>query len=205
MASLGCNTVNVEINGPGISNRTISCAFTTLPITLLDFDAQQEDDAVGIDWTTATERNNAFFTVERSADGEAYEAVTEVPGAINSQHAIHYRTVDEHPYNGLSYYRLKQTDLDGTSKYSNEVVVQLKLTDDVLTAYPNPSNTDAFTLAGDLTGGRVDILNTAGAVLYSSTLTGSRVQHPHLEPGVYLVQVTDANGMRRRTVRLAQE
>jgi len=94
-----------------------------LPIELIRFAGNCADGQVEITWTTASETNNDFFTVQRSIDGINFEDVTIVDGAGNSSSIINYSAVDYNPYGGTSYYRLKQTDFDGTSQYSDVVAV----------------------------------------------------------------------------------
>ena len=67
---------------------------------------------------TATEVNNDFFTVERTLDGITYEEILQMPGAGNSFSPITYIAYDNEPLPGTSYYRLKQTDYDGSYEYS---------------------------------------------------------------------------------------
>ncbi|MCB9178779.1 MAG: T9SS type A sorting domain-containing protein [Flavobacteriales bacterium] len=94
-----------------------------LPITLLRFTAEPEGNMVRLDWLTASEQDNALFTVERSRDAINFEEVLNVPGALNSSTLLAYSELDRAPYPGLSYYRLRQTDTDGSSTYSNVVSV----------------------------------------------------------------------------------
>lgn len=94
-----------------------------LPIELIAFSANCNNDKSEINWTTASETNNNFFTIERSMDGKNFEILKTIPGSTNSNYIISYATTDEKPYNGITYYRLKQTDYDGSSKYSNIVSV----------------------------------------------------------------------------------
>lgn len=92
-----------------------------LPIELLTFTVTMEVDKVVITWTTATEINNDFFTVERTLDGINFEEVLEMPGSGNSFEPLIYNGYDEYPLPGTSYYRLKQTDYDGQFEYSGMV------------------------------------------------------------------------------------
>ncbi len=118
---------------------------TPLPIELLHFGAQaMEDRYVHCTWTTATEINNDFFTVERSRDAIHFEAVGDVPGAGNSTTTLHYAFDDMQPHRGLSYYRLRQTDFDGTQSWSGIVPVWFHAANE-LTVFPNP-NAGAFTI-----------------------------------------------------------
>jgi len=94
-----------------------------LPIELIHFDALVQNDVVLTHWSTTSEWNNAGFDVERSADGSSFTSIGQVPGAGNSTQQLWYELVDHSPLPGLSYYRLRQTDLDGTSTLSQMVSV----------------------------------------------------------------------------------
>ncbi|MFT3885434.1 MAG: T9SS type A sorting domain-containing protein [Flavobacteriales bacterium] len=94
-----------------------------LPIELLRFEAVPGGKVVRCTWTTAVEADNDRFLVERGADAVAFDPVGIVPGAGNSQHLIDYAFDDPAPLEGLSYYRLRQIDRDGTSTVSPVVPV----------------------------------------------------------------------------------
>jgi hypothetical protein len=110
-----------------------------LPIELLNFNATMNNRVVDLTWQTASEQNNDFFTVERSADGFEFEPLTIVKGAENSNELLSYTAQDLKPLEGVSYYRLKQTDFDGAFDYSEIKVVSSEISDEVL-IFPNPSN-----------------------------------------------------------------
>lgn len=116
-----------------------------LPIELISFSVFSEDEVVVVSWVTASEKNNAKFTVERSIDGNNFEFVKETKGAGTSQKIIQYNQTDEKPYKGISYYRLKQSDFDGKTSYSKLVSIQIKNKQEQLSVYPNPSEGN-FTL-----------------------------------------------------------
>jgi hypothetical protein len=90
-----------------------------LPISLLNFNATPILESVKIDWTTLTETNNDYFTIERTKDAVNFEPIAKVYGAGNSNAMLNYSLYDENPFNGLSYYRLTQTDFDGKQTYSD--------------------------------------------------------------------------------------
>ena len=92
-----------------------------LPIELLSFDVMMNGNKAALTWTTATEINNDFFTVERTLDGISFEEVVEMSGAGNSFTPLTYVCYDEYPLPGTTYYRLKQTDYDGQFEYSGMV------------------------------------------------------------------------------------
>jgi hypothetical protein len=89
-----------------------------LPISMLEFTAAPENDAVRIEWSTLSETNNDFYTIERSKYGKIFESVLRLSGAGNSNDFNNYLVYDNEPYEGHSYYRLKQTDFDGNFTYS---------------------------------------------------------------------------------------
>ena len=101
---------------------TINKLTTPLPIDLVSFEANANDDQVDLKWITASEINNDFFTIERSADAKEWKEV--LAGAGNSNQTINYFDSDYEPLTGISYYRLKQTDFNDQSSYSNIVPVK---------------------------------------------------------------------------------
>lgn len=109
----------------------------TLPIELVSFSANQAGDEVKIDWTTASEINNDYFTVERSVDGLEYTGILTLPGAGNSSGFREYHAVDRNPVNGISYYRLRQTDFDGVTETFDPVKVEFNKRYN-LSVFPNP-------------------------------------------------------------------
>ena len=94
-----------------------------LPIQLLSFTAQCQQQDVVINWSTATEENNAYFTLLRSEDAENYEEITTVVGAGNSNNVINYSFIDRSTADVDYYYLLKQTDYDGKSESFSPIFV----------------------------------------------------------------------------------
>ncbi|MCF8460665.1 MAG: T9SS type A sorting domain-containing protein [Flavobacteriales bacterium] len=94
-----------------------------LPIELVRFAGECGDGSIELKWTTWTETNNDFFTVERSNNGTDFEVVDVIEGAGNSNQSITYNAIDNLPYGGTSYYRLKNTDFTGKSEYSEIIAV----------------------------------------------------------------------------------
>jgi autotransporter-associated beta strand protein len=118
--------VPLEVNRTGLTETdlinkwhigTSNIWSSPLPIKLLSFDAKRNGDGVNLKWSTAAEINNDFFTIEKSQDAITYSTLTTVPGSGNSSSVKNYTTTDNSPYEGTSYYRLKQTDHDGKFVY----------------------------------------------------------------------------------------
>jgi len=94
-----------------------------LPVDLIAFTGQSRARSIVLQWATATETNNDFFTIERSADGEHFTSIAYVKGRGFSSRVAHYHFTDYQPLTGISYYRLKQTDYDGQWEYVGKVAV----------------------------------------------------------------------------------
>ena len=109
-----------------------------LPIELLEFKVFQEGKNVVAEWTTVSELNNDFFTLERSPDANSWTSIVELQGAGTTNEVKEYQTIDDKPLRGLAYYRLKQTDFDGQYSYSPIKIVETEFTNNIK-IYPNPS------------------------------------------------------------------
>lgn len=94
-----------------------------LPIELITFDGKKENDDNLIMWTTLTESNNDFFTLERSEDGKNFETIATIDGAGSSSDIIDYRYVDSNFKDIINYYRLVQTDFNGEIRHSELVSI----------------------------------------------------------------------------------
>jgi hypothetical protein len=117
------------------------CFTGALPIELVEFNAVLHQTRVDVTWVTASEINNNYFTVERSGEGNAWENIALVEGAGTSNQYISYANCDYTPLSGTSYYRLKQTDYDGNSSYSQIAVVNNNsVSDAAVTLFPNPAD-----------------------------------------------------------------
>ncbi|NQY11102.1 MAG: T9SS type A sorting domain-containing protein, partial [Flavobacteriales bacterium] len=124
------------------SKWTVSDTITSpLPITLLSFDAFLENDEVLINWSTGTETGNDYFYIERSTGGLNWDVMETVVSDGNSSNLRNYSAIDPNPETGLSYYRLKQTDLDGDFTYSASKAIQIiEEANSKLFIFPNPTN-----------------------------------------------------------------
>lgn len=133
--------VYFEVHGPNLNTTTIvlePSSFAVLPIELLSFEAIAVGRSIDLEWATASETNNEFFTIERSNDGQTWEEIAYIDGAGNSSNQIDYSWTDNTPLNGVSYYRLKQTDFDGEFSYSEIAAVELNGKNEIK-VYPNPA------------------------------------------------------------------
>lgn len=188
----------------------LSITYTGLPVELLSFEPSlTSNQEVTITWQTATETNNDFFTVERSQNGATFNAFATVQGAGNSSSTLSYNAVDKDPLNGISYYRLKQTDYDGKYEYFDIVSVEYNINKDgscVLKVFPNPcKGTCTINLADCMHGESeemtIEIVDAIGNKVYSQVpardLDGgfsfSVNTNNNLAPGAYIISGRSSN------------
>lgn len=118
---------------------TVSGCLSVLPIVLSEFVATQEADAVRLNWVTQSELNNDFFEVERlNFFNDSFDQIGYLPGNGTSTEVHQYSFFDYAPANGKNYYRLKQTDFDGTTSYSELAAVNFEGEANNLSVHPNP-------------------------------------------------------------------
>ena len=97
---------------------------TPLPISLLSFNGYHVEKGNYLHWSTASEENSKSFIIERSFDGNSFEAIGTLEGAGNSNAQIAYNYLDEQPGKEINYYRLKMLDLDGDFAYSSVIAIR---------------------------------------------------------------------------------
>ncbi len=167
-----------------------------LPIELLKFTAKLLDtDVALLEWITASEINNDYFTIEKSDDGITWEEISTINGAGNSSIALSYSDVDNSPLPGLSYYRLKQTDFDGNYTYSIPRSIRNENMNDLpLIIYPNPA-TDFVLIKGSSTElEQLRIINIIQQeVTYKTVITQIneflyQIELINLSPGFYYIK-----------------
>lgn len=187
-----------------VSERTPSSTTSVapLPVSLVAFTAQAAGSrAAQLNWTTASELNNAYFEVERSFDGSTFASIGRVAGQGNKTTSTTYAFTDQAvalpAAASTVYYRLKQVDVDGTAAYSPVRALSFKAG---LVAqaslYPNPAQASTSLDLSALPAAssyQVQVLGATGALLQAQQLAGGQVQTldlAGLAPGLYTVLVT---------------
>jgi hypothetical protein len=178
---------------------TLSSDNGPLPIELLNFSAAvNSEKTVDLKWTTASEKNNDFFTLEKSKEGAVYKEITKVKGAGNSSSVLHYSSVDPDPFFGVSYYRLKQTDYDGTFSYSKSVFINIDKEDEFsIRIVPNPFSSETTLLSGkNFKDAILTVYNSFGQqVKQIKNISGQTITlyRDNLASGLYFIQVTEGD------------
>ena len=183
----------------------------SLPIELLSFDAEPDNSIVKLSWATSTEVNNDFFTVERSKDARIFEVVGIVDGAGNSNMLRTYRLYDKTPNKGTSYYRLKQTDYDGVSTYSDVVTVKMDASIDGISVYPNPVTGSGYLVFNSTikSTASITIHDVSGRKILSKDFVVNKgnntisLDADNLTQGMYFL--TFENGSENTTVKFVKD
>ena len=182
--------------GPGFGNYVLkvtegtACVGAILPIDLLSFTAKYEQGAVKLNWSTASETNNDFFTVERSVDGIHFQTLSIIDGAGTSSSVLHYTCIDANPTAGTLYYRLKQTDFDGAERMFPIISVATSQKEEVISVFPNPSN-GVFTVTGTVAGSDLRVTDLAGKTLFQKAADDGKTELDigNLKEGIYLLKM----------------
>lgn len=177
-----------------------------LPIELVFFSALCKDAVSYINWTTASETNNDFFTLERSLNGLNFSIVSTIRAAGNSTSLANYEYIDLLDYTSkesVVYYRLKQTDFDGKHKYSDIITTKcLGPEFELVTIMPNPTRslfTVFFNSPSHNEPVTIEVRDMIGRIIHSKdglTKTGGNIVNidiSHAESGVYFVVIKNNN------------
>ena len=205
----GAKTVSltVSVNNCSVTEtKEIVVDMSTLPVELVYFKAARVNDQIEFKWQTAMEKNNEYFSLEQSTNGQVFTELAVIIGAGNSKHKLDYHFVQKNAPAGLTYYRLKQTDFDGTFAYSEIVAVSSAKSLQTLVVYPNPGQ-GIYTLQGaedllaasvaDATGRTIMQLNSM--VQNSSHSFDLTAQ----QPGIYFLHLN--TGSEIKTIRLLKQ
>jgi hypothetical protein len=208
----GSGSITSTENFTSLGDFVLASTSESLPITLLNFSAAYEPDnrRVKLNWTTIREINNDFFTIERSPDAIHFEATKEIKGAGNTAERLTYTTYDENPLPGTSYYRLRQTDFNGTHTYSKLVAIQNgSLTRNDFIVAPNPFNGRHLNLllSGEpMTEITVVLYGSLGQTIYEGQVSvdaNNRAEvslGQQLTPGIYWLKVGQGSRLSTRRV-----
>ena len=162
----------------------------TLPVKFVNFDVAYKSKQSKLIFSTASETNNDFFTIERSIDGAEFDAIGEIKGAGNSSSELQYEYVDENPLPGINYYRVKQTDFDG--KYSYTEIKSVRHHVGKITISPLRTN-GRLQITSTQDNYDVALYNAAGQEVFrKNRLNGDQtIDIESLEAGIYFVKIVD--------------
>lgn len=175
---------------------------TVLPIELLSFTAKKNNNELTLQWSTASEKNNDHFDLERSADGINFSKIATIKGAGNSNHLINYKFTDTNPLAGNSYYRLRQYDYNAKLSLSKLLSFNNLSKINLKQIVPNPITGNEFQVqlncpqAGEYLA---EIIDITGKVIQKSAhtlaegLSDIQIDASTLQGGTYFFRVQGHN------------
>lgn len=199
VSNLNCNAVSITINGPGMSNQSVNCVFgSPLPVELVYFRGEKTARGNLLSWMTQTEKNNNYFTIEKSVNGLDWLLLGTMPGSGNSNTEKYYSFYDDSPATGINYYRLKQTDYDERNSYAPLIyILNSPFSFQCSNVFPNPAKDKfSFLMEAPANGqGTYKLLNDVGQPVKSGPFNyynGSNtieLSAEELPAGFYLLEV----------------
>jgi hypothetical protein len=214
--SLGTHNVNTQNESGGIATAVrseltsfsqfgIGKSASTLPIELIFFKAEPNENLVNLSWATGCEINNDYFTLERSSDGKHFDELLKKKGLGNSTQTKYYSAVDDAPLAGSSYYRLKQTDFDGKFTYSQVKSVSFGMGKSlnqkigIESFGPNPFSDNfrlTFTCESE-SNVRIQLVNISGTNVFTEIINAEKGNNSfeydnagELAPGAYFLSLS---------------
>ncbi len=183
-----------------------------LPVELNSFTARvAEKDKVLLSWQTASEENSKEFVIERSSNGDRFEAIGSIPAKGNSADISNYHFTDSKPLLGTSYYRLNIIDKDASYEYSNveSVTLDKKIK---MTLSPNPAvlgqNINLLFESDIKDDVIIQFFNVSGQLIHSDIQTDSdnqiQVKTNHLTSGFYFIEVNIGEWKYREKITITK-
>lgn len=175
---------------------------STLPVGLASFNASCKNEGILLSWATYSETNNDYFTIERSHDLLNFIPVTMIDGAGNSNQLKEYNATDYESESEINYYRLKQTDFDGSISYSEIVSADCNQNLFSINIFPNPvwEHIDIYVNGVDIEKIKVSLFNSLGQEFAINTSTHSNIVSvsftEKIPPGHYIIKVSDDQNIK---------
>lgn len=161
------NGLYIEFDVNGFSEFWIHGADVPLPIELVSFIGACNGGKNSIQWTTASESNTSHYIIESSRDGFVWTKIAEMPAAGTTNYSSFY-AFDDFNSGVLTYYRLKQFDIDGQMELYGPISVNCEIESSWMNVYPNPTNQN-FTLmiqsSKFFADARIELLDISGRII----------------------------------------
>ena len=190
-------TVTDVAGASGSAITDVTVVSGALPVQFGYFRASQNNGINLLQWSTASEQNSDYFSVERSADGNHFTTIGKTAAAGFSNGTIEYSFSDNQALKANNYYRLRQVDKDGKFIYSKTVLVRNGGKINGALVFPNPVQANiAVALDNDSRGnGKITVYDVAGHSVKQETIAKNAnalntvVNLSTLTPGLYMVEV----------------
>jgi hypothetical protein len=176
---------------------------TILPVELVSFYGSQQNGTVVLNWSTQSELNNDYFSLQHSIDGSSFSEIARIPGVAKSNQLINYKYTVNSPAAGINYYRLAQLDLNGALRYSDVIAVDVIAPLTAVSILPNPVVNDGseITVVSDVERQvTIAIFDAIGKLTLSQTkkLTAGKnvfdMDFSNLSEGIYNLIIMSGDG-----------
>ncbi|PSL33667.1 putative secreted protein (Por secretion system target) [Dyadobacter jiangsuensis] len=182
--------------GDCLSLDAVLDACVALPVTLINFKADEEAGQAHLYWETTEEINSGYFEIQRSSDAQNWHILGSMPAKGNSRQLNKYTFTDKYPVPSTSYYRLRSVDLDGS--YSLSSIASVAMTEQNQTLiYPVPAAAGVWIEGGGLNK-KVELINLRGDIMKKWKITSDRdyLEMGSLRQGLYLIRVEGGAAQR---------
>ncbi|MDX2362376.1 MAG: BNR-repeat neuraminidase N-terminal domain-containing protein [Crocinitomicaceae bacterium] len=171
---------------------------TPLPVGFTNFNIDCIDNQPTLSWTTISELNNSHFTIERSRDGVVYEVLAEINGAGTTTSTNSYYWIDEQASSGTSYYKISQTDFDGTTVQLDIRSVHCSI-ESFIQVHPNPFH-ESMTVTAQKSG-TITVFDISGKLILNQSIGAgvNIIQTEQISAGSYILQFVPDNGYLQNT------
>ncbi|MEO5943136.1 MAG: LamG-like jellyroll fold domain-containing protein [Ferruginibacter sp.] len=204
-ATTGTKNANITVVSDDLDEATYTYAITgmanaVVPVTLISFNASRYNDISQLSWETATELNNAGFSIQRSNDGGiSWQSIGFVK-ALNFPTGSKYSFNDLAPLKGINAYRIKQVDIDGRFSNSNTALLNFSSLPALVKMYPNPV-TDKLTIVfndSKLLNTKVNIITASGSVISTTVLNNynQALDISRIANGLYFVRFSNGTMLK---------
>ena len=176
---------------------TINASNSPLPVELITFEANAQNNKVLLNWRTATELNNDYFEIQHSIDNTNWKVLGNMAGNGTTNIVHDYSYTHQKPNNGINYYRLKQIDFDGKFSFSNIVTANIANSDDIK-IFPNPTN-GLVNIINIGTGSRVELIDMNSRIVSTEIKYVNNSAVLNLEPlssSIYYIRVISENDVK---------
>lgn len=182
------------------------------PVELISFDGRVVEDIIELKWQTSWEKNNDFYTIEKSSNGLNYMELATIDGKGTTEFISEYIYIDPLPFKGNNYYRLTQTDYDGTYEVFKPIMIQYEETGPMMKIYPNPVVNQEVNLIvnpdllrGENNNTYIIVRNITGEIVYQQNIPtdhlGEKISlNRRLASGMYIIELHSPYGNTSKKV-----
>ncbi len=194
---------NGTCNGGICGKDTVDASGGALPIKMSAFFAKRNNTSVGLSWQTESEVNAKEFVIQRKSGNDFIDVAT--IAASNNSNGSKYVYTDINSLKGISQYRLKMIDINGSFKYSEIRAVKGTSMMIDFTVFPNPSTGNAKVTITDISESTdVQLVDNSGRILKNISMNNSNtVDFSNLQKGMYMIRIINKNSGETLTKKLS--